>query len=169
MERLKWYEQKKQCSEDAEQVDEDDNNDTFSTDAADLGEPISKENQSVWELIPELKENMHAHQKKAFEFLWINIAGSMDQSLAKEKSDTSGGCVISHAPGAGKTFLIISFLISYLKLFPEKRPLVLAPKSTLYTVRKMEYSHAGVSYPQQSNSETFDDAKINGSTWSSKF
>ena len=136
MERLKWYEQKKQRSEDTEQVDEDDNNDTFSTDATDLGEPISKENDTVWKLIPELKENMHAHQKKAFEFLWKNIAGSMDQSLMKEKSDTSGGCVISHAPGAGKTFLIISFLASYLKLFPEKRPLVLAPKTTLYTWQK---------------------------------
>ncbi|RHN80703.1 putative DNA helicase chromatin remodeling SNF2 family [Medicago truncatula] len=136
VERLKWYEQKKQRSEDTEQVDEDVNNDTFSTDATDLGEPISKENDSVWELIPELKENMHAHQKKAFEFLWKNIAGSMEQSLMEEKSNTSGGCVISHAPGAGKTFLIISFLVSYLKLFPEKRPLVLAPKTTLYTWQK---------------------------------
>lgn len=41
--------------------------------------------------------------------------------------------MISHTPGAGKTFLIIAFLVSYLKLFPGKRPLVLAPKTTLYT------------------------------------
>lgn len=44
-----------------------------------------------------------------------------------------GGCVISHTPGAGKTLLIITFLVSYLKLFPGSRPLVLAPKTTLYT------------------------------------
>ncbi|KAG5125417.1 hypothetical protein JHK82_032154 [Glycine max] len=42
-------------------------------------------------------------------------------------------CVISHAPGAGKTFLIIAFLVSYLKQFPGKKPLILAPKNTLYT------------------------------------
>ncbi|KAJ1403407.1 SNF2-related, N-terminal domain [Sesbania bispinosa] len=45
----------------------------------------------------------------------------------------SGGCVISHTPGAGKTFLVIAFLVSYLKLFPDKKPLILAPKTTLYT------------------------------------
>ncbi|CAN1812145.1 SNF2 domain-containing protein CLASSY 1 [Linum perenne] len=44
-----------------------------------------------------------------------------------------GGCVVSHTPGAGKTFLIIAFLSSFLRLFPNKRPLVLAPKTTLYT------------------------------------
>jgi len=108
----------------------------FSTHATDPDEPLINEIDNVWELIPELKENMHAHQKKAFQFLWKNIAGSMDQSLMKEKSDTTGGCVISHAPGAGKTFLTISFLVSYLKLFLEKRPLVLAPKTILYTWQK---------------------------------
>ncbi|GAU29410.1 hypothetical protein TSUD_149800 [Trifolium subterraneum] len=132
----------KQCIEEdrehksEQKVDEDVNNDLLSTDATEPDEPISTENDSVWELIPELKEKMHAHQIKAFEFLWQNIAGSMEPSLMKEKSETNGGCVISHAPGAGKTFLIISFLVSYLKLFPGKRPLILAPKTTLYTWRK---------------------------------
>ncbi|CAK8566439.1 unnamed protein product [Lathyrus sativus] len=142
MESSKWHKDEKQCSgEDKEEksepkVDEVYNKDLFRTHANDLDEPISNENQNVWELIPELKEKMHAHQKKAFEFLWRNIAGSMEPALMKENSETSGGCVISHAPGAGKTFLIISFLASYLKLFPGKRPLVLAPKTTLYTWRK---------------------------------
>ncbi|KAJ6340159.1 hypothetical protein OIU77_007999 [Salix suchowensis] len=53
--------------------------------------------------------------------------------LWKKTSKKIGGCVVSHTPGAGKTFLIIAFLVSYLKLFPGKRPLVLAPKTTLYT------------------------------------
>ncbi|CAL5203015.1 unnamed protein product [Lathyrus oleraceus] len=142
MESSKWHKDEKKCSrEDKEEksepkVVEVDNKDLFRTHANDLDEPISNENQNVWELIPELKEKMHAHQKKAFEFLWRNIAGSMEPALMKENSETSGGCVISHAPGAGKTFLIISFLVSYLKLFPGKRPLVLAPKTTLYTWRK---------------------------------
>jgi DNA repair and recombination protein RAD54 and RAD54-like protein len=60
----------------------------------------------------------------------------MEPSLMQERSETSGGCVISHAPKAGETFLIIYFLLSYLKFFPGKIPLVLAPKSILYTWHK---------------------------------
>jgi len=70
----------------------------------------------------------------------------------QERSETCGGCVISHAPGAGDTLFIIYFLVSYLKFFPGKIPLVLAPKSiyTLYMaqrVQKIEGSYARVSYP----------------------
>ncbi|XP_044508996.1 SNF2 domain-containing protein CLASSY 2-like isoform X2 [Mangifera indica] len=94
---------------------------------------LSEENDNVWGLIPELKTKLHFHQKKAFEFLWRNIAGSVEPALMEPASKKTGGCVISHSPGAGKTFLVIAFLVSYLKLFPGKRPLVLAPKTTLYT------------------------------------
>ncbi|PON79106.1 SNF2 domain-containing protein CLASSY [Parasponia andersonii] len=96
-------------------------------------EPLSEEKENVWALIPEIRKQLHLHQKKAFEFLWKNIAGSLVPDLMKPKSSKIGGCVISHTPGAGKTFLIIAFLVSYLKLFPGKRPLILAPKTTLYT------------------------------------
>lgn len=88
---------------------------------------------NVWALIPELKDKLRSHQRKAFEFLWRNIAGSLTPSRMEKKKKKRGGCVISHAPGAGKTLLIIAFLVSYLKLFPGSRPLVLAPKTTLYT------------------------------------
>ncbi|KAL6123515.1 hypothetical protein ACLB2K_076037 [Fragaria x ananassa] len=97
-----------------------------------VDEPVPEENKNVWALIPELRKKLLFHQKKAFEFLWKNIAGSMEPALMEKKSKKNGGCVISHTPGAGKTFLIIAFLVSYLKLFPGKRPLVLAPKTTLY-------------------------------------
>ncbi|KAM1126294.1 SNF2 domain-containing protein CLASSY 1-like isoform X2 [Malus sylvestris] len=96
-------------------------------------ETLSEENDNVWALIPELRKKLLFHQKKAFEFLWKNVAGSLEPSLMERKAKKTGGCVISHTPGAGKTFLIIAFLTSYLKLFPGKRPLVLAPKTTLYT------------------------------------
>lgn len=77
MERLKWHKEEKQCSgEDTneqkskQKVYEDDNNDMFSTHSTDPpDEPLSKEYDNVWELILEFKEKMHAHQKKAFEFL----------------------------------------------------------------------------------------------------
>ncbi|KAL5568844.1 hypothetical protein UlMin_025419, partial [Ulmus minor] len=93
----------------------------------------SEQKDNVWDLIPELGKKLHLHQQKAFEFLWKNIAGSVKPEEMQPKSKKIGGCVISHAPGAGKTFLIIAFLVSYLKLFPGKRPLVIAPKTTLYT------------------------------------
>ncbi|GAB4831985.1 SNF2 domain-containing protein CLASSY [Ancistrocladus abbreviatus] len=95
--------------------------------------PSSESNENVWALIPDLRKKLHIHQKKAFEFLWRNIAGSLLPAEMNPSGKKIGGCVISHAPGAGKTFLIIAFLLSYLKLFPGKRPLVLAPKTTLYT------------------------------------
>ncbi|XP_025667480.1 SNF2 domain-containing protein CLASSY 1 isoform X1 [Arachis hypogaea] len=96
-------------------------------------EPVLVEHDNVWALIPDLRKKLHIHQKKAFEFLWRNIAGSTEPALMDKNSRKRGGCVISHTPGAGKTFLIIAFLVSYLKLFPGKKPLVLAPKTTLYT------------------------------------
>ncbi|GLJ42544.1 hypothetical protein SUGI_0882020 [Cryptomeria japonica] len=95
-------------------------------------EPCPPEN-SVWNLIPSLKENMYAHQQDAFEFLWRNIGGGMiPENMKLPTSDEVGGCVISHAPGTGKTFLIISFLKTYLELFPRSRPLIIAPKNMLF-------------------------------------
>ncbi|XP_076927124.1 SNF2 domain-containing protein CLASSY 1-like [Bidens hawaiensis] len=91
------------------------------------------ENENVWALIPNLRDQLRFHQKRAFEFLWRNLAGDIIPSEMEAAKKKRGGCVISHTPGAGKTLLIISFLESYLKLFPGSRPLVLAPKTTLYT------------------------------------
>ncbi|CAE6112231.1 unnamed protein product [Arabidopsis arenosa] len=104
---------------------------TMSSDSSEM--LSAEESDNVWALIPQLKRKLHMHQRRAFEFLWRNLAGSVEPSLMDPTSDSIGGCVISHSPGAGKTFLIIAFLTSYLKLFPGKRPLVLAPKTTLYT------------------------------------
>ncbi|XP_057980606.1 SNF2 domain-containing protein CLASSY 1-like [Malania oleifera] len=95
--------------------------------------PMPEGKENVWALIPDLKMKLRFHQKKAFEFLWQNIAGSLEPALMESAAKKRGGCVVSHSPGAGKTLLIIAFLLSYLKLFPGKRPLVLAPKTTLYT------------------------------------
>ncbi|OIW02735.1 hypothetical protein TanjilG_29511 [Lupinus angustifolius] len=137
LERPERHREEKQSSgEDSDlerKADEDGDCHLFLTDAPPVDEPKIVENENVWTLIPELSPKLHAHQKKAFEFLWQNIAGSMETALMETDPKKIGGCVISHTPGAGKTFLIIAFLVSYLKLFPGKRPLVLAPKTTLYT------------------------------------
>ncbi|OVA02805.1 SNF2-related [Macleaya cordata] len=94
---------------------------------------LEEENENVWALIPDLKNRLHIHQKKAFEFLWRNIAGSLIPADMEATCKRTGGCVISHSPGAGKTLLVIAFLVSFLRLFPKKRPLILAPNTTLYT------------------------------------
>ncbi|XP_057820364.2 SNF2 domain-containing protein CLASSY 2 [Cryptomeria japonica] len=94
---------------------------------------ISEKHDSVWEIIPELEEKMNAHQKRAFEFLWRNLAGSLVPEEIEASENDIGGCIIAHAPGTGKSFTIISFLQSYMTLFPRCKPLIIAPKSMLYT------------------------------------
>ncbi|KAG5226829.1 SNF2 domain-containing protein [Salix suchowensis] len=135
MEHTGWTaESKPQNEEDSElKPDEDEDSSFFGNHTSGEDESVSEVNDNVWDLIPELRPKLHMHQKKAFEFLWQNIAGSLVPALMEKTSKKIGGCVVSHTPGAGKTFLIIAFLVSYLKLFPGKRPLVLAPKTTLYT------------------------------------
>nr|CAD1828845.1 unnamed protein product [Ananas comosus var. bracteatus] len=92
--------------------------------------------KDIWSSIPDLKEVLHSHQKRAFEFIWRNVAGSLEPEEMNHLSDNTGGCVISHSPGSGKTLLIISFLSSYLTLYPRSRPLVLSPKTAVHTWRK---------------------------------
>ncbi|MED6135450.1 SNF2 domain-containing protein CLASSY 1 [Stylosanthes scabra] len=130
-----WHQEEKQGGggEDAELKSAEFEDFNLVSNAEDEDEPLLMEDDNVWALIPELRNKLHLHQKKAFEFLWKNIAGSTEPAQMDKRSRKRGGCVISHTPGAGKTFLIIAFLVSYLKLFPGKRPLVLAPKTTLYT------------------------------------
>ncbi|KAK7379409.1 hypothetical protein VNO80_04868 [Phaseolus coccineus] len=137
--------EEKQCS--GKEADKDDDFHQLSSRV----KLISMEHDNVWKLIPELREKMHVHQKKAFEFLWQNIGGSMEPTLTDAESKRRGGCVISHSPGSGKTFLTIGFLISYLKLFPGMKPLVLAPTTTLHTWHK-EFIKWDISMPVLSDS-----------------
>ncbi|GKU95016.1 hypothetical protein SLEP1_g8434 [Rubroshorea leprosula] len=88
----------------------------------------------VWELIPEIWMNLYPHQREGFRFLWKNLAGSFD--LAKLRSSNAnqiGGCIISHAPGTGKTRLTMVFLQAFLQIFQNCRPVIVAPKSVLVT------------------------------------
>jgi DNA repair and recombination RAD54-like protein len=89
----------------------------------------------VWDLIPGAREGMFPHQREAFEFMWTKLAGGIDIEQVKKnvKTDTLSGCVVSHAPGTGKTRLAITFVQSYLELFPHCRPMIIAPKVMLAT------------------------------------
>ncbi|PRQ23863.1 putative DNA helicase chromatin remodeling SNF2 family [Rosa chinensis] len=74
---------------------------------------------------PSHRKHMKPHQVEGFNFLCSNLLG-----------DNPGGCILAHAPGSGKTFLIISFVQSYLARFPDARPLVVLPKTILDTWKK---------------------------------
>ncbi|KAA8515813.1 hypothetical protein F0562_018576 [Nyssa sinensis] len=110
-------------------------------------EPFNHNKGTVWDIIPGVRESMYSHQQEGFEFLWKNMAGSID--LAELKSSNSsgvGGCIISHAPGTGKTRLTIVFIEAYLKLFPYFLPVIIAPASMLLTWEE-EFRKWNVEFP----------------------
>ncbi|KAF9588599.1 hypothetical protein IFM89_013686 [Coptis chinensis] len=74
---------------------------------------------------PRHMKQMKAHQLEGFNFLVRNLV-----------SGDPGGCILAHAPGSGKTFMIISFIQSFLAKYPHARPLVVLPKGILATWKK---------------------------------
>ncbi|KAL3739023.1 hypothetical protein ACJRO7_020423 [Eucalyptus globulus] len=102
--------------------------------SGDDSDKLSHQNGSVLDLIPCDSSKMYPHQLEGFEFMWKNIAGSTDlKDLSNSEPNDVGGCIISHAPGTGKTCMTILFLHTYLRLFPNSRPVVIAPASLLLT------------------------------------
>ncbi|KAG9451775.1 hypothetical protein H6P81_004679 [Aristolochia fimbriata] len=71
---------------------------------------------------PRHREQMKPHQLEGFKFLEGNLL-----------SQSPRGCILAHAPGSGKTFLIVSFIQSYLAKYPNARPLVVVPKGIVQT------------------------------------
>ncbi|GMI85084.1 hypothetical protein HRI_002177700 [Hibiscus trionum] len=112
---------------------------------------------TVWEIIPNIKRKLHPHQREGFEFMWNNIAGGIYRDKSKNSSSGGGGCIISHAPGTGKTLLTIVFLQTYLKEYPSTWPVIVAPCSMLLTW-KDEFIKWKVDIPFHNlNSEDFPD------------
>lgn len=68
---------------------------------------------------------MKPHQIEGFNFLLSNLV-----------TDDPGGCILAHAPGSGKTFMIISFLQSFMAKYPGARPLVVLPRGILSIWKK---------------------------------
>lgn len=69
---------------------------------------------------PRHRKEMKPHQIEGFNFLVSNLV-----------TDNPGGCIMAHAPGSGKTFMIISFLQSFMAKYPNARPLVVLPRGIL--------------------------------------
>ena len=67
-----------------------------------------------------LEDAMHPHQLEGFKFLSKNLV-----------EEDSGGCMLAFAPGTGKSFLMISFIHSFMLQVPNARPMIVAPKSML--------------------------------------
>ncbi|KAK1414437.1 hypothetical protein QVD17_30181 [Tagetes erecta] len=74
---------------------------------------------------PRHKKQMKPHQIEGFNFLLSNLM-----------SENPGGCILAHAPGSGKTFLLISFIQSFMAKHPDARPLVILPRGILGTWKK---------------------------------
>jgi len=79
-------------------------------DDAELEEPLGIHGLEVH---PLLEEALHLHQLDGFKFLSRNLV-----------EEDAGGCMLAFAPGTGKTFLIISFLMSFLIQVPHAKPMV---------------------------------------------
>ncbi|XP_065874654.1 protein CHROMATIN REMODELING 35-like [Euphorbia lathyris] len=100
-------------------------NNTNNTDSSDVTlSLITSRDLTVAEISahPRHKKHMKPHQVAGFNFLCSNLI-----------TDNPGGCILAHAPGSGKTFMIISFIHSFLARYPDARPLVVLPKGILQT------------------------------------
>ncbi|XP_078170705.1 SNF2 domain-containing protein / helicase domain-containing protein [Carex rostrata] len=74
---------------------------------------------------PRHRKLMKSHQMEGFDFLVKNLV-----------SESPSGCILAHAPGSGKTFMLIAFIQSFLAKYPSARPLVILPKGILPTWKR---------------------------------
>ncbi|CAK8541314.1 unnamed protein product [Lathyrus sativus] len=106
----------------------------FNVSDHDSGTNLSYDERTVWDLIPDVKPTLYSHQQEGFEFIWNKLVGNIElQGLKNANLQREGGCIISHAPGTGKTKLTIMFLKAYLKVFPKCLPVIVAPAGLLLT------------------------------------
>lgn len=118
-----------------ERVKIDDLQQDFDCDPHDGSDSPAHFGQTVWDIIPGLRNSMYPHQREGFEFIWRNIAGGISLDELRERNDfnSGSGCLVSHAPGTGKTRLSIVFLQTYMELYPTCRPMIIAPCNMLLT------------------------------------
>ncbi|XVF45340.1 hypothetical protein PTKIN_Ptkin02bG0198100 [Pterospermum kingtungense] len=92
-----------------------------------VGVKFSEDDLTVTDITahPRHMKQMKPHQIEGFNFLLSNLV-----------TDHPGGCILAHAPGSGKTFMIISFMQSFLAKYPHAKPLVVLPKGILATWKK---------------------------------
>lgn len=107
--------------------DSQSNNSIGSDKSLPLGVKSSDDDMMANEIFahPRHSKQMKPHQVEGFNFLCSNLL-----------SNNPGGCILARAPGSGKTFLVISFIQSFLARYLNARPLVILPKGILATWKK---------------------------------
>ncbi|KAI3743858.1 hypothetical protein L1987_56925 [Smallanthus sonchifolius] len=130
---------------------------------------------TVWELISTgTQAHLYPHQQEGFKFLWENLAGTTELSKLNRldscgQGSSGGGCIISHAPGTGKTLLTIVFIESFLKKFPRCCPIIIAPASMLLTWEaEFKKWQVGLTFINLNSSEYLRKKMTNNSSWPSK-
>lgn len=89
--------------------------------SVDIGEnPITNMTEHFFDatdisIHPRHMKQMKPHQVEGFNFLVKNSLG-----------DPPGGCILAHAPGSGKTFMLISFIQSFMAKYKDARPFVVS-------------------------------------------
>ncbi|KAK9051482.1 hypothetical protein SSX86_028109 [Deinandra increscens subsp. villosa] len=146
-----FYEQQLSCSENLYSKDSNFNHP--------LG-IFNKTEGTVWELIStDIQAHLYPHQQEGFKFLWENLAGTIQLSRLNRLDPCTdghggGGCIISHAPGTGKTLLTIVFIESFVKKFPKCCPVIIAPASMLLTWEaEFKKWQVGLSFINLNNSD----------------
>ncbi|KAM7276591.1 hypothetical protein ACFE04_018457 [Oxalis oulophora] len=97
-------------------------------DIADVGKVrLAEEGPMVTEVHahPRHSKQMKPHQVDGFNFLRRNLL-----------AEPPGGCILAHAPGSGKTFMIISFIQAFMAQDSKAKPLVILPKGILSVWKK---------------------------------
>ncbi|XP_057518383.1 SNF2 domain-containing protein CLASSY 3-like [Amaranthus tricolor] len=111
--------------------------------------PLNDTFETVWDLVPaETKKTLYPHQKEGIELIWRTTCGGIriDELATELTKPGVGGCIICHAPGTGKTRLAIVFLQSFMKKYPNSKPVIIAPCSMLQTWEE-EFARWNVDVP----------------------
>lgn len=82
--------------------------------------PACKQSIKPLVLHAQYKDKLRMHQQEGLKFLEHNLV-----------QDEPSGCILAHAPGTGKSFTIIAFLQSFQTVYPDEKPLIVAPKGML--------------------------------------
>ncbi|KAI5678432.1 hypothetical protein M9H77_09382 [Catharanthus roseus] len=79
--------------------------------------PIIDAKGEILSLIPKaFRRHMYLHQLNGFQFLWKNIGGAtLIEDIKTPLPEGGFGYIISHAPGTGKTYMTIFFLLISMK------------------------------------------------------